>query len=111
MQDWPREVWLAELDEHRNGRGEVVTPVHSTVARYEGCPKTDRDFHEYVDKHILDSTERYYKAKLAEARNAALEEASMMVAQICIGDLDAPAGSKDPLDVIAAIDALKTTNP
>jgi len=61
--EWPREIWLAELGNHHNGRGEVVLSEFST-----GNPDSDREFHEYVDKDILDSAESYHKAKIEELR-------------------------------------------
>ncbi|MBY6055368.1 hypothetical protein [Leisingera daeponensis] len=66
--EWPREIWMAELDEHHNGTGMVVLSVSATVPRWEGDDERDCDFQKYVDADILDTTERYYEAKLEEMR-------------------------------------------
>lgn len=41
-------------------------------------------------------------------RDKALDDAAMKVAEICIGNVDEPAKSQDPLDVIEAIEQMKT---
>ena len=64
---WPREIWMAELDEHHNGRGDVVLSEHATVPRYEGDKERDREFHRYVDGDIFDSHEKYAKHQRDEA--------------------------------------------
>lgn len=66
--EWPREIWMAELDEHHNGTGMVVLSEHATVPRWEGDDERDCNFQRYIDADIHDSAERYYEAKLEEMR-------------------------------------------
>lgn len=74
---WPREIWLAELDDNHNGTGMVVLSEFATVARWEGDDERDCDFQKYVDSDIHDSAERYWKTRIAalEAENARMREA------------------------------------
>lgn len=44
----------------------------------------------------------------SEIRDKALDDAAMKVAEICIGNVDEPARSQDPLYVIEAIEQMKT---
>lgn len=66
--EWPREIWMAELDEHHNGTGMVVLSVHATLPRWEGDDERDCEFQKYVDADIYDSANRYHEAKLGESR-------------------------------------------
>lgn len=70
QQEWPREIWMREREDHDQGVVSAVLSLHATVARFDGCPETDRKFHGYVDQDILTSTERYYETKLEEMRTA-----------------------------------------
>lgn len=64
--EWPREIWMAERDEHDQGVVRAVLWEHATVARWEGDSERDREFHHYIDADIYDSAQRYHDAKLAE---------------------------------------------
>ncbi|MEO1950873.1 hypothetical protein [Thioclava sp.] len=66
--EWPREIWMAERDEHDQGVVSAVLSEHATVARFAGDKERDREFHRYVDADIHESAERYYEAKLEEMR-------------------------------------------
>lgn len=59
--EWPREIWMAERDEHDHGVVAAVLSEHATVARYAGDKEREREFHRYVDRDIHDSAERYYR--------------------------------------------------
>lgn len=61
--DWPREIWMAELDEHHNGTGMVVLSEFATVPRWDGDDERDGDFNRYIDANIYDSAERYHKER------------------------------------------------
>jgi hypothetical protein len=61
--EWPREIWMAERDEHDQGVVSAVLSEHATVARFEGDVERDREFHRYIDADIYDSAERYWKAR------------------------------------------------
>lgn len=67
-QDWPREIWLAELDEHHNGSGMVVLSKFATVPRWEGDDERDCPFQRYVDSDIYESAEKYFSEKSNELR-------------------------------------------
>ena len=80
---WPREIWMAERDEHDQGVVSAVLSEHATVARWEGDKERDREFHHYIDADIFESAERYFKvqieamqARVAAARRDAFEEAA-----------------------------------
>lgn len=66
--DWPREIWMAEREDHDQGVVQAVLSEHATVPRWEGDKERDKPFHRYVDADIHESTERYYEAKLGEMR-------------------------------------------
>ena len=68
--DWPNEIWMAELEEHHNGQATAVLSEFATVARFEGCPDTDREFHRYVDGDTFASQEAHYKALLKNERES-----------------------------------------
>lgn len=68
-QDWPREIWLAELDEHHNGSGMVVLSEFATVPRWEGDDERDCPFQRYVDSDIYESAEKYFSEKSNELRS------------------------------------------
>lgn len=67
---WPREIWMAEREEHDQGVVTAVLSEHATIARWDGDKERDRDFYRYVDGDIHDTAERYYKATLEAERNA-----------------------------------------
>ena len=67
---WPREIWMAEREDHDQGVCTAVLSEHATVARFEGDTERDRDFHRYVDGDIHDSAERYYNRQIASEREA-----------------------------------------
>ncbi len=75
--EWPREVWMAERDEHDQGVVSAVLSEHATVARWEGDKERDREFHCYIDADIFESAERYFKVQIEalQARVTELEEA------------------------------------
>lgn len=62
--EWPREIWMAERDDHDQGVVSAVLSEHATIARFEGDTEHDREFHRYVDGDIFDSSERYWRARL-----------------------------------------------
>lgn len=72
-EEWPREIWAAELGEF-DPVGDYVCSEHATIARHEGDTERDRDFHRYVDGDVLESLEKYSKHQAA-AKDAALREA------------------------------------
>ena len=74
--EWPREIWMAERDEHDQGVVRAVLSEHATVARFAGDKERDREFHHYIDADIYDSADKYHKARYTtlEAENAALRE-------------------------------------
>lgn len=61
---WPREIWMAEREDHDQGVVSAVLSEHATVARFEGDKERDREFHRYVDGDIYDSAEKYHRARL-----------------------------------------------
>ena len=73
---WPREIWMAERDEHDQGVVSAVLSEHATVARWEGDKERDREFHHYIDADIFESAERYFKVQIEalQARVAELED-------------------------------------
>lgn len=70
--EWPREIWMAERDEHDQGVVNAVLSEHATIARWEGDTERDREFHRYVDSDIHESTERYYR-QIIEAQRTWLQ--------------------------------------
>ena len=64
--EWPREIWMAERQEHDQGVVSAVLSEHATIARFEGDKERDREFHRYVDGDICDSSDKYWKARLAQ---------------------------------------------
>lgn len=68
--EWPREIWMAERDEHDQGVVHAVLSEWATVARWEGDKERDREFHHYIDADIHESAERYFKAQIASEREA-----------------------------------------
>lgn len=68
--EWPREIWMAERQEHDQGVVSAVLSEFATVARFEGDKERDRDFHRYVDADIYESAEKYYESQLAAERTA-----------------------------------------
>lgn len=73
LKEWPREIWMAERDEHDQGVVSAVLSEHATVARWEGDKERDRDFHRYVDADIHESQERYFKSQLEAERDARIK--------------------------------------
>lgn len=63
---WPREIWMAEREEHDQGVVSAVLSEHATIARWAGYEERDRDFHRYVDADIYDSAERYYEHRIEQ---------------------------------------------
>lgn len=61
--EWPREIWMAERDDHDQGVVWAVLSEHATVARFDGDKERDREFHRYVDGDIFDSQAKYYAAE------------------------------------------------
>lgn len=61
--EWPREIWMAEREDHDQGVVSAVLSEHATVARFEGDKERDREFHRYVDGDIFDSQAKYYAAE------------------------------------------------
>ena len=59
--EWPREIWMAERDEHDQGLVRAVLSEHATVPRWDGDPERDREFHRYVDADIHESSEKYWR--------------------------------------------------
>jgi hypothetical protein len=66
--EWPREIWMAEREDHDQGVVNAVLSEHATIARWEGDTERDREFHHYIDADIHKSAERYYEAKIEEMR-------------------------------------------
>lgn len=71
---WPREIWMAEREDHDQGVVHAVLSEHATISRWEGDTERDRDFHRYVDADIYDSSEKYHRVRYAaiEAENERL---------------------------------------
>ncbi|MGQ3486078.1 hypothetical protein [Roseovarius pacificus] len=83
--EWPREIWLAELDQHHNGQAHAALSEHATVPRWEGDEERDREFHMYVDADIHDSAERYQTERLRialERAEKAENELALVTAQL-----------------------------
>lgn len=70
QQEWPRDIWMAERDDHDQGVVMAVLSEHATVARWAGDPDRDNEFHRYIDADIHESLERYCKAQSAAERDA-----------------------------------------
>ena len=68
--EWPREIWMAEREDHDQGVVSAVLSEYATVARWEGDKERDRDFHKYVDGDIHDTAERYYQSIIEAERNS-----------------------------------------
>ncbi len=83
--EWPREIWMAELDKHHNGTGMVVLSEFATVPRWDGDDERDCDFQKYVDADILETTERYYEAKQEEMRARIKSLCEAMENTVCYG--------------------------
>lgn len=66
--EWPREIWMAERDDHDQGVVRAVLSEQATVARFEGDKERDREFHRYVDGDIFDSQAKYYSAERERLR-------------------------------------------
>lgn len=66
--DWPREIWMAEREDHDQGVVTAVLSQLATVPRFAGDSERDRDFHKYVDVDIYESSERYYTELLTGLR-------------------------------------------
>lgn len=64
--EWPREIWMAEREEHDQGVVSAVLSEHATIARWEGDTERDREFHRYIDADIYESAEKCWKHR-AEA--------------------------------------------
>ena len=74
--EWPREIWMAERDDHDQGIVSAVLSEHATVARWAGGSERDKDFHHYIDMDVYDSAEKYHAARydaLAAEREALVE--------------------------------------
>ncbi|MBU3262103.1 hypothetical protein KPG71_18940 [Roseovarius sp. PS-C2] len=83
--EWPREIWLAALDQHHNGQAHAVLSEHATVPRWEGDKERDREFHKYVDADIYDSAEKYQAERLRialERAEKAENELALVTAQL-----------------------------
>jgi len=63
--EWPREIWMAEREEHDQGVVNAVLSEGATIARYAGDLDRDREFHRYVDSDVYDSAEKYYRHQMA----------------------------------------------
>ena len=72
--EWPREIWMAERDDHDQGIVSAVLSEHATVARFEGDTERAREFHRYVDADIYETAERYWHARVTAAYEAAAQE-------------------------------------
>lgn len=70
VNEWPREIFMAERDAHDQGVVTAVLSEHATIARREGDKERDRDFHRYVDGDIHDTAERYYQTQLEAERTS-----------------------------------------
>lgn len=68
--EWPREIWMAEREDHDQGVVSAVLSEQATVARFAGDVERDRDFHRYVDGDIYDSADRYHETMTANLRAA-----------------------------------------
>ncbi|MDD9730883.1 hypothetical protein PVW46_13275 [Mameliella sp. AT18] len=84
--NWPREIWMAEREEHDQGVVTAVLSEWGTVPRWEGDKERDREFHRYVDADIHESADKYWRARiatleaqLAQARADGMREAAGVV--------------------------------
>ncbi|MCA9368570.1 hypothetical protein KC887_10100, partial [Candidatus Kaiserbacteria bacterium] len=59
---------------HDQGIVSAVLSEHATVARFEGDTERTREFHRYVDADIYETAERYWRARVAAAYEAAAQE-------------------------------------
>jgi hypothetical protein len=84
--EWPREIWMAECEDHGQGVVSAVLSVHATVARWEGDKEREREFHRYVDEDIFETTERYWKER-AEKAEAALAEKEALLDRLWEADM------------------------
>ncbi|MGS5046044.1 MULTISPECIES: hypothetical protein [unclassified Mameliella] len=87
--NWPREIWMAEREEHDQGVVTAVLSEWATVSRWEGDKERDREFHRYVDADIHESADKYWRARiatleaqLAQARAAGMREAAEIARRI-----------------------------
>jgi len=74
--EWPREIWMAERDDHDQGIVSAVLSEHATVARWAGDSERDKEYHHYIDMDVYDSAEKYHAARydaLAAEREALVE--------------------------------------
>ena len=85
---WPRELWMAEREEHDQGVVTAVLSQFATVARWAGDPERDREFHHYVDADILESQRKYYEALIADAERRGREAAFEQAAAKCQASVD-----------------------
>lgn len=113
--EWPREIWMAERDEHDQGVVRAVLSEHATVARWEGDSERDREFHHYIDADIYVSAQRYHDTKLAaitaerdtlakqaeDCARSCAEQAEVI--QTLTGQLAEARGTLDRIDVIAEV--------
>lgn len=71
MPEWPKEIWMAEREDHDQGVVMAVLSEYATVARWAGDPERDREFHHYIDADTYESAEKYYKVQIAAERERA----------------------------------------
>ncbi|WP_065325831.1 hypothetical protein [Tritonibacter mobilis] len=97
--EWPREIWMAERDEHDQGVVRAVLSEHATVARWEGDSERDREFHHYIDADIYVSAQRYHDTKLAAitAERDTLAKQAEDCARTCAEQADRIKALQDPL--------------
>ena len=74
--EWPREIWMAERDEHDQGVVSAVLSEHATIPRWAGDKEREREFHRYIDADIYETADRYLRGRIAQARAEALREAA-----------------------------------
>ena len=63
--EWPREIWMAEREDHDQGIVSAVLSEWATVARFEGDTEREKEFHRYVDGDIYDSADKYWRTRVA----------------------------------------------
>lgn len=68
--EWPREIWLQELDEHHNGLAFAVLSEHATIPRWDGDVTRDCEYHAYVDADIYESAKRYWEHQIEAVQQA-----------------------------------------
>ena len=61
--EWPREIWMAERNDHDQGVVSAVLSEHATIARWAGDSERDKEFHHYIDMDVYDSAEKYHTAR------------------------------------------------